>query len=620
MRAFFRNASALAIALIGAALALPGSAVAAGNAFIPNFGDGTLSVVDTTTNTVTATIGGLGTGPEGVAFTPDGTKLLVTARAGVGTGSSNGALEIIDTATNTVTAEVPVAVNPVGIVVSPDSRTAYFVSDVFTGPPNLMARPSDNPPTNLDLFDIATQTVTTMIAIDPSSGAVPFDLAISPDGSTLFIVTANGTEQGTLQIVDPAAGTVLKSIPLGNGPAGIAVTPNGSQVYVANQVDNTVSVVSTAAGAVTATLAVGQSPFGVAVTPDGAQIWVANEVDDTVSVIDTTTNQVTGTFPAGAGANAVGFSPDGTKAYVTDGGSNVVGPAAGNTVSVLDSASGALIGTITVGSLPMPVGSFTAPVAAPASVLLSSILPGSRSVEIGSPATVFATVLNTSATTLGNCAISLPASAPAGLSLTYQMTDPATNAPVGAPNMPVTIQANGAQSFLLTFKATAAIDAPGLPLVYGCDGASPAPSTIGLNTIDLQFSSTPIADVIALEATVTPGVVEVPFSTGGLGAFAIATDNVGAAGALTVSADTGAAALPVTLSICQTMPATGACLAAPAASVQVDFASGATPTFSLFVGAAGAIAFNPGGSRIFVRFEDASGATHGLTSVAVETD
>jgi YVTN family beta-propeller protein len=619
MRAFFRNASAAAFGLVGAGLALPGSAAAA-NAYVPNFGDGTLSVIDTATNAVTATITGLGTGPEGVAFTPDGSKLLVTARAGASTGNSNGALEIIDTATNTVTAEVPVAVDPVGIVVSPDGKTAYFVSDVFSGPPNLMARPDDNPPTNLDVFDIASQTVTAMIAVDPSSGAVPFDLAISPDGSKLYVVTANGTEQGTLQVVDPAAGTVLQSIPLGNGAAGIAVTPDGAQAYVANQVDNTVSVVSTATGAVTATVVVGRSPFGVAATPNGAQVWVANELDNTVSIIDTATNHVIGTFSAGAGANAVSFSPDGSEAYVADGGSEVVGPAAGKTVSVLDAATGGLIGTIAVGSLPMPVGAFILPEATAPSVLLSSVLPGSRSVEIGNPATVFATVLNTSTAPLDNCTIGLPAAAPAGLSLAYQTTNPATNAPTGKPDTPVTIAANGAQSFLLTFTSTAAFDQPGLPLVYGCDGTSPAPSTAGLTPVDLLYSATPIADVIALEATVTPGVVDVPFSTRGLGAFAVATDNVGAAAALTVSADTGAATLPVSISICQTTPATGACLAAPAASVQVDFASGATPTFSLFVGAAGPIAFNPAEARIFVRFKDAGGASHGSTSVAVETD
>jgi YVTN family beta-propeller protein len=615
MRALLGSGASAALALLAA-----GAAQAAGSAYIPNFGDGTLSVVDTSTNRVTATINGLGTGPEGVALTPDGTKLLVTARAGANGSSTNGALDIIDTATNTVTAEVPVALNPVGIVVSPDGATAYFVSDVFSGPPNLMARPADGPPTNLDVFDIATQTVTNMIAVDPSSGAVPFNLTISPDGTKLYIVTANGTEQGTLQVVDPVAGTILDSIMLGDSPAGIAITPDGRQIYVSNQVDDTVSVIDTATDGVTATIVVGKSPFGLAVTPNGGQVWVANEVDNTVSVIDTATNQVAGTFPAGSGANAVGFSPDGTAAYVTDGGSEVTGPQAGNTVSVLDTATGALTGTITVGSLPLPVGTFIAPAPAPASVLLSAILPGSRSVEIGDPATVFATILNTSTTALDGCSVGLPATAPAGLSLTYQTTAAATNAPTGTPNTPAPIPAMGSQSFVLTFKSPAAFDQPGLPLVYACDGTAAAPSTIGLNTIDLLFSATPIPDIIALEATATPGLLEVPFSTGGAAAFAVATDNVGAAGALTVSADTGSATLPVAVSICQTAPATGACLAAPAASVQVDFAAGATPTFSLFVSATGAVAFDPGASRIFVRFKDAGGTAHGSTSVAIETD
>ena len=44
-----------------------------------------------------------------------------------------------------------------------------------------------------------------------------------------------------------------------------------------------------------------------------------------------------------------------------------------------------------------------------------------------------------------------------------------------------------------------------------------------------------------------------------------------------------------------------------------------TPTFSVFVRAFGAVPFNPGVNRIFVRFVDGDGITRGATSVAVRT-
>jgi hypothetical protein len=54
--------------------------------------------------------------------------------------------------------------------------------------------------------------------------------------------------------------------------------------------------------------------------------------------------------------------------------------------------------------------------------------------------------------------------------------------------------------------------------------------------------------------------------------------------------------------------------------VSVNFAAGATPTFAIFATASSAIPFAPGSSRVFVRFKDSSGTSHGSTSVAVETD
>ena len=131
------------------------------------------------------------------------------------------------------------------------------------------------------------------------------------------------------------------------------------------------------------------------------------------------------------------------------------------------------------------------------------------------------------------------------------------------------------------------------------------------------MSATPIADIVVLAETATGnGIVEIP--SGGAAAFAIASINLGIAAPLTVSVDTGAATLPVSITICQTNSGTGQCMAAPAASVSLNFAAEATPTFSIFLQASGPIPFAPATSRVFVRFEDAAGGIHGSTSVAIE--
>jgi hypothetical protein len=257
----------------------------------------------------------------------------------------------------------------------------------------------------------------------------------------------------------------------------------------------------------------------------------------------------------------------------------------------------------------------------PPSPAAASVLPGGRSVQVGQTATVFANMVNGGPTSLLGCEVVLPAAAPAGLSLTYQTTDPATNAPIGTPNAPVTIQAGATANFVLSFKAGAALTASQLALNFDCNGVASIPSIPGVNTVDLLFSATPIADVIAIAATETNNaIVEVPQSAGGTGAFAIATANVGSTDTITVGTDTGSATLPLTATICQTNPASGACLAAPAATVTLTDTAGTTPTFSVFVNATAPIALDAANARIFVRFKDGNGVSHGATSVAVETN
>jgi hypothetical protein len=89
--------------------------------------------------------------------------------------------------------------------------------------------------------------------------------------------------------------------------------------------------------------------------------------------------------------------------------------------------------------------------------------------------------------------------------------------------------------------------------------------------------------------------------------------------AIRVSADTGTAALPVSIVLCRTDPVSGQCTSPSESSVTTQIDSGATPTFAVFVTAAGAVPYDPELRRVFVRFTDAGGATRGATSVAVKT-
>jgi YVTN family beta-propeller protein len=93
------------------------------NAYITNNGANTVSVIDTATNRVTATVP-VGSEPAGVAVTPDGSKVFVA-------NLDSNTVSVIDTATNGVTATVPVGSAPEGVAVTPDG-SKVFVANLFS--------------------------------------------------------------------------------------------------------------------------------------------------------------------------------------------------------------------------------------------------------------------------------------------------------------------------------------------------------------------------------------------------------------------------------------------------------------------------------------------------------
>ncbi|MEI9987094.1 MAG: hypothetical protein WDN69_30450 [Aliidongia sp.] len=454
----------------------------------------------------------------------------------------------------------------------------------------------------------------------------PPGVAVDAVGNVFVADAGNNSIE---EIVAAGGYVTINTIGAGfNGPFGVAVDASDN-VYVADTGNSAVKQILAAGGYVTVkTIGSGFSyPTGVAVDA-GGNVYVADNANNAVKEILASSGYVTVNTLGSGFSLPYGVAVDGSgNVYVADSGNNAV-------KEILASSGYAAVNTLGSGfAFPYGVAvdgngdviiadtghNAVKDIAAP-SPLVASVLPGSRSVQLGAPATIFATMINGGTATLGGCVVALSGSAPAGLTLNYQTTDPTTNALTGTVNTPVTLAGGGGlQSFLLSFQGAAPFAAPAMPIVFGCAGAPLAASIPGVDTVDLAMSSTPVADIIALAATPTNnGVIETP--AGGAGAFAVASTNIGATDAITVSVDTGNAVLPLVAALCQTDPGNGQCLAAPSTSVALNYAGGAAPTFSVFVQSTAAIAFAPGASRIFVRFEDAGGGLHGSTSVAVEAE
>jgi len=253
---------------------------------------------------------------------------------------------------------------------------------------------------------------------------------------------------------------------------------------------------------------------------------------------------------------------------------------------------------------------------APVTSVLAAVLPSSRSVQVGTAATAFASLINIGSNTGIACAPTLVTSLP--VAFAYQTTNPATNQVIGVPKSAVDVGAGATQSFVIALTPTAPFAPTDVQFSFACANSHPAPVNVGLNTWLLSASVTPVPDIVALAATLTnDGIVNIPAASGA-GAFAVATVNVGVTGSITATADTGSAALPVNIFLCQTNPATGQCISTIGNSVTTTINANATPTFAVFVQGDGTVPFDPAANRIFVRFSS-NGVTRGSTSVAIRT-
>jgi len=175
-------------------------------------------------------------------------------------------------------------------------------------------------------------------------GSFPVGVAVSPDGSRVYVANQEG---GSVSVINTSNNTVVATVTGLLGPVGVAVSPDGSRVYVTNNGAGSVSVINTSNNTVVATVTVGVFPVGVAVSPDGSRVYVANIGGNSVSVINTSNNTVVATVTVGIGATGVAVSPDGSRVYVPNVG--------GGSVSVINTSNNTVVATVTVGSGPYGV-------------------------------------------------------------------------------------------------------------------------------------------------------------------------------------------------------------------------------------------------------------------------
>jgi uncharacterized protein (TIGR03437 family) len=301
-----------------------------GRAYVANFGSNSVTVIDTSSNTVIYTIA-VGTQPNGIAITPDGTRAYVA--------NGGGDVWVLATSNNAVLAKVMVGGYPSGIAITPDGTRAYVTRDNAN---------------SVWVIDTSSNTVTARIAV----GTAPGGVAITPDGTRAYVTNVGGVAGGgSVSVIDTSSNTVTATVSV-PGPVGVAITPDGTRAYVASP-SGPLSVIDTSSNSVVATVAVPSiedSPFNVAITPDGTRVYVVTfgfGGNGPVNVIDTSSNTVTTTVGVGTGPSGIAITADGTRAYVAIA-TNTTGNGPG-AVSVIDTSSNTVVATVPVGSTPLGV-------------------------------------------------------------------------------------------------------------------------------------------------------------------------------------------------------------------------------------------------------------------------
>src|SRR5439155_1628016 len=174
--------------LLGVLVLSPAVWAGAPHAYITNINDGTVSVIDTASNTVMATAP-VGNFPNGVAVTPDGARVYVA-------NVVDSTVSVIDTPSNTVTATVTVGLNPEGIAVTPDGTRVYVA--------NFNAN-------TISVIATASNTVTATVTV----GANPAGVAVTPDGARVYVANQNSNN---VAMIATAGNTVTATVLVGNAP------------------------------------------------------------------------------------------------------------------------------------------------------------------------------------------------------------------------------------------------------------------------------------------------------------------------------------------------------------------------------------------------------------------
>lgn len=175
------------------------------------------------------------------------------------------------------------------------------------------------------------------IKVDPN----PHGLAISADGSTVYLAS---DKTGNFQVVDARTGRITGQIPIGNDPNQMTLTRDGRFAYVPLRGDSKIAVVQLDPLRLVRLLPSPAGPHDAYTSADGTRIYVGAQFGTGIVVIDPATQSVLHVIPTTAGVRPLEPSEDGKTIYAAL--SNLLG------FVVVDPATRRVTRRIELGTLP----------------------------------------------------------------------------------------------------------------------------------------------------------------------------------------------------------------------------------------------------------------------------
>ena len=195
-------------------------------------------------------------------------------------------------------------------------------------------------------------TLKTIATVPVGNG--PHEVTISPDGRWAVVtIYGDATAGNTLAVIDLAAETpsVVRTISLGQytRPHGAAFVRAGAKLVVTSETAQRLLVVDFVVGRVDTALATnGRGSHLVTVQRDGRRAWTGNIADGTVTEYDLEATATGRTYPVAPDDEALAATPGGVQIWV---GSN-----SAKTVTVVNSADAKIVGTIAGFGRPYRIG------------------------------------------------------------------------------------------------------------------------------------------------------------------------------------------------------------------------------------------------------------------------